>query len=163
MRPLFLWQVLTWMMGCLLGGCRHPVPATHPSWPEIPLASNDRVLVLAPHPDDEVLGCGGIIQQAVAMSLPIRVVFFTYGDNNQWSFLVYRRHPVFVPGAVKKMGLVRHDEAIAADRLLGLSPGQLIFLGYPDFGTLPIWTSHWTDSAAFRSMRSEPSVKQYLI
>ncbi|MEJ2568618.1 MAG: PIG-L family deacetylase, partial [candidate division WOR-3 bacterium] len=33
--------------------------------PKIKLEEDDRILVLAPHPDDEVLGCGGIIQKAV--------------------------------------------------------------------------------------------------
>ncbi len=116
------------------------------------LSATDRVLVLAPHPDDEVLGAGGVIQQAVAMKLPIRIVFFTYGDSNQWSFLLYRKHLVVFPGAVETMGLVRHDEAINASRILGVEPRNLIFLGYPDFGTLNIWYYHWHQRPAYRSI-----------
>src|SRR5262249_5287881 len=54
----------------------------------------DRIMVLAPHPDDDVLGCGGIIQQAVQTRLPLRVLFLTYGDSNEWSFMVYEKRPV---------------------------------------------------------------------
>jgi len=106
--------------------------------------SQDRILILAPHPDDEVLGTGGIIQEAVRLNLPLRIAFLTYGDSNEWSFLLYRRHPVLPRGA-RKMGLVRHDEAIEAARTLGVTAQQLTFLGYPDFGTLDIWCCHWGD------------------
>ena len=57
--------------------------ATQSPIPVLALSTNDRVLVMAPHPDDESLGCGGIIQTAVERHIPVRVVFFTYGDNNQ--------------------------------------------------------------------------------
>ena len=73
------------------------------------------------------------------MGLPLRIAFFTYGDNNQWSFLVYRKHLVLIPSAVRGMGEVRHDEALAAARVFGLSPDHLTFLGYPDFGALHLW------------------------
>ena len=59
----------------------------------VSLSPSDRILILAPHPDDEVLGCGGIIQKSVAMKRPVHVVYLTYGDNNEWSFLIYRKHP----------------------------------------------------------------------
>ena len=116
------------------------------------ITPKDRILVLAPHPDDEVLGAGGVIQQAVAQKLPIKIVFLTYGDSNQWSFLLYRKHPVVFPGAVETMGLVRHDEAINASRILGVDGKDLIFLGYPDFGTLNIWYYHWNQRPAYRSI-----------
>ncbi len=119
------------------------------------------MLVLAPHPDDEVLGTGGLIQQVAAAEAPIRVVFLTNGDNNEWSFAMYRRHPVLLPDAVRAMGLVRHDEAIAAARVLGLGPSQLTFLGYPDFGTLEIWTAHWRDRPPFTSMLTRASAVPY--
>lgn len=122
---------------------------------EMLLDSQDRILILAPHPDDEVLGCGGIIQKAVKMNLPVKVVFLTYGDNNQWSFIVYRKHPVVMPKAVERMGLIRHDEAIQAAKELGLPQEQLIFLGYPDFRTLEIWNSHWGDSSPAKGILTE--------
>ncbi|HEY0019103.1 MAG TPA: PIG-L family deacetylase [Longimicrobium sp.] len=36
-----------------------------------------RVLVLAPHPDDEVIGCGALIQRRVAAGAQVTVVFIT--------------------------------------------------------------------------------------
>ena len=153
-RVIVRWLVVALVMSLawrLLerGHYRLEAPLTRPS---VTLLPSDRLLILAPHPDDEVLGCGGIIQRALAMQVPIDVVLFTYGDNNQWSFLVYRKHPVLIPGAVKRMGLVRHDEAIAAAQALGLGAEHLTFLGYPDFGTMQIWKTHWGDRPPFRSM-----------
>jgi len=117
--------------------------------------------VLAPHPDDEVLGAAGIIQRAVAMHLPIKTVFLTYGDSNQWSFLLYRKHPVVWPATVENMGLVRHDEAVNASRILGMDPQDLIFLGYPDFGTLNIWYYHWNQRPAYRSLMTRVTSVPY--
>ncbi len=143
----------------LRGICKAEEFADNPAlYPEVQFSSDDRILILAPHPDDEVLGCAGIIQKALLKKLPVEVVFFTYGDNNEWSFLVYRRHPVIFPKSVQGMGLIRHDEAIEADMILGLSTEQLIFLGYPDFGTLNIWYKHWGKRPPFMSMLTK--VKQ---
>ncbi|MCX6030033.1 MAG: PIG-L family deacetylase [Chloroflexi bacterium] len=133
-----------------------PGPALQPpggfNAPELSFSAADRILILAPHPDDETIACGGVIQKAIAMGLPVRVVFLTYGDNNEWSFALYRRRPELLPGQVEAMGLVRHDEALAAAGVLGLRPEQLTFLGYPDFGTLRVWTSHWGAQPPLRSM-----------
>ena len=121
----------------------------------------DRILVLAPHPDDEVLGCAGVIQAARAAGLPVRIVYFTYGDNNEWAFLLYRRHPVLTPAAMRAMGEIRHGEALAAGRILGLSTNDQIFLGYPDFGTLQIWNQHWGAAPPHRSMLTRVAAVPY--
>ena len=121
------------------------------SWSQLQLVPTDRLLILASHPDDEILGCGGIIQKAVEMKLPLRIIFLTYGDYNGWSFLVYQKHLVLMPGAVRQMGLIRHDEALMAAEIMGLSQDQMTFLGYPDYGTLNIWYSHWGDRPPFQS------------
>ncbi len=128
---------------------------------EIGFNSQDRILILAPHPDDEVLGCGGVIQKAKEMELPVKVVFLTYGDQNQWSFILYRKRPVIMPEAVRQMGLVRHDEAIEADKVLGLPPEQLLFLGYPDFCTLAIWYSYWGNCQPARSILTDVRAVPY--
>ncbi len=120
--------------------------------PDIKLGADDRILVLAPHPDDEALACAGPIQRGLARGLPVHVVFLTLGDNNEWSFTVYRKRPQLLPHQVRAMGEVRRDEALAAARALGLAPDALTFLGYPDFGTLNIWCSHWGASPPLRSM-----------
>ncbi len=118
-------------------------------------------MVLAPHPDDESIGCAGVIQEAARMGLPVRVLFLTYGDGNQWSFMVYRKHPVVMPGAVLKMGMTRHNEALAAGKALGLSPIRLFFLGYPDVGTLFIWYDHWGKADPYRSILTHATEVPY--
>jgi LmbE family N-acetylglucosaminyl deacetylase len=120
--------------------------------PQVTFDPSDRVLVLAPHPDDETLGTGGVIQQALDAGLPVHVVFLTNGDANEWSFVLYNRRPELLQRQVEAMGEVRHNEAVAATGVLGLKPEQLTFLGYPDFGTLRIWLSHWGSEPAFRSL-----------
>ena len=142
--------------GMALTACAVPLPD------EMTLQPDDRILVMAPHPDDEVIGCGGVIQHALAMNLPVRVVFLTNGDNNEWSFWVYRHHPVIKPSAVRQMGEIRHDEAIRADAALGLSSNVLSFLGYPDFGTLSIWNSHWGRAPVFKSMLTRVTAVPYV-
>ena len=135
--------------------------AVESEWPGVTLAANDRILILAPHPDDEVIGCAGIIQKAVSLNLPVRIIFLTYGDFNQWAFLIYRKHPVLVPKAIENMGVVRHDEAIAAAENLGLKAKDLIFLGYPDFGTMNIWDAFWGDRPSYRSLLTRANKVPY--
>ena len=152
-------------VGCgialVLQGCRPGGSGDSATWPRVTLTPKDRILILAPHPDDEVLGCGGIIQQALAMHVPVQIAFLTYGDNNQWSFLIYRKHPVLGKEAVQRMGLVRHDEAVTAATILGVPADHLTFLGYPDFGTLSMWKSHWGDRSPFQSMLTRVAAVPY--
>ncbi|MEA2604379.1 MAG: hypothetical protein QOF89_5371 [Acidobacteriota bacterium] len=130
---------------CVFGGCRPAaLPAVRPAGGAFQLSGGDRILVLAPHPDDEVLGAGGVLREAVRRGLPVRVVFLTNGDSNEWSFLAYHKRPVFLPRAVLAMGSMRQQEALAAAAALGVPARDLSFLGYPDYGTLGIWRSHWS-------------------
>ncbi|MCB1569830.1 MAG: PIG-L family deacetylase, partial [Xanthomonadales bacterium] len=48
------------------------------------LRDSDRLLVVVPHPDDETLATGGLIQRALLAGAALRVVFATDGDNNPW-------------------------------------------------------------------------------
>lgn len=128
---------------------------------ELSLDAGDRLLILAPHPDDETIATGGVIQKAVGLGLPVRVVFLTYGDNAETAFTVYRRRPVVRGKSVQQMGLVRHDEGVAAAGVLGLHRDQLTFLGYPDFRTLAIWAGHWGDCEPCSSMFTRTTVVPY--
>ncbi|WP_017595219.1 PIG-L deacetylase family protein [Nocardiopsis potens] len=43
--------------------------------------SQQRILVFAPHPDDETLGCGGLMHRAKAAGAEVYVQFLTVGDT----------------------------------------------------------------------------------
>ena len=71
----------------------------------------ERLLVLAPHPDDEVIGCGGLIALHVREGRQVRVVVVT-------------------DGAEAGNATVREEESRRALRLLGNI--QCDFLGFHD-------------------------------
>ncbi len=118
--------------------------AIPPDLPSLPsFSAKDRILVLAPHEDDETLGTGGILQEAVSKGAAVRIVYLTYGDHNELAFLLYRKRLWLSPDFNKRMGELRRQEAIAAMGRLGIPSSRLVFLGYPDGGTLEIWRKHW--------------------
>jgi LmbE family N-acetylglucosaminyl deacetylase len=98
------------------------------------ISSGDRILILAPHPDDESLATGGLIQRAVKAGAKVRVLFATDGDNNPWPqrFLERKLQISFTDRA--RWGRRRRKEALAALELLGLPKNAVRFLGLPDQG-----------------------------
>jgi N-acetylglucosamine malate deacetylase 1 len=43
----------------------------------------ERVLLIAPHPDDEILGCGGSIAKLAAAGHEVRIAYLTSGEVGQ--------------------------------------------------------------------------------
>jgi LmbE family N-acetylglucosaminyl deacetylase len=122
---------------------------------KLEITSDDRLLLLVPHPDDEVLCCGGLLQQAVEVHIPIKIVIFTYGDYNAWSFTRYHYFPVFRPKTMRAMGELRRNETLKAAHLLGVPAEAFLFLGYPDFGMLRIWNAHWDSAPVYESRMTQ--------
>ena len=122
------------------------------NYPALTLNENDRILILAPHPDDEVVGTGGVIQEAIRLKRPLKVVYLTNGDNNELAFIVYDKRLVLSPKEFIRLGEVRKKEAVAAMNFLGVPKDNLIFLGYPDFGTMNILTGYWDPAKPFKSL-----------
>ena len=122
--------------------------------PQLELQENDRILVLVPHPDDDILSTAGTVQQALEMGLPVKVVFFTNGDYNETSFALYRKEITLSSTDALRLGESRREEALAAQGILGVKPEQVAFLGYPDGGGLEIFEKHWGDSQPYRALLS---------
>jgi LmbE family N-acetylglucosaminyl deacetylase len=112
------------------------------------LQLNERILIIAPHPDDEVLACGGLIQQALALGDSVRVIYVTSGDG-AWPSVTVITGCLF-PGNADyvELGRARMDEARRGAEALGLAPGAPQFLGYPDDGLAPLWQEHWLTPVA---------------
>lgn len=91
-------------------------------------------MIFAPHPDDETLATGGLLQQATAVGAPVRVIFATNGDNNPWpQRVIEHRWRIGITDQVR-WGAKRRDEALAALKCLGIPSTCTVFLGYPDQG-----------------------------
>jgi len=105
-----------------------------PSSPDLRFAQHDRLLVVAPHPDDETLACGELIQSALAAGAAVRVVFATDGDNNPWpQRWIEKRWRIGAEGR-RRWGERRRGEAAHALEILGGGAIQSRFLSRPDQG-----------------------------
>src|ERR1700688_4259111 len=105
----------------------------HRAWRELPEGTlNDIIgdgtcLILAPHPDDESLGCGGLIAACVAARRAPLVVILTDGAGS------HPRSRAYPPARLRTL---RANEATAAMAHLGLPPERLVLLEEPD-GSAP--------------------------
>lgn len=126
-----------------------------------PFNKDDRILILSPHPDDETIACAGVIQQALKVGAGVRIVYLTNGDHNQIAFIVYEKRLTLRRGEFIHMGEVRRYEAIKAMKLLGVSESNLIFLGYPDFGTFAIFSRYWQNTLPYKSFLTRISAVPY--
>jgi LmbE family N-acetylglucosaminyl deacetylase len=67
-----------------------------------------KVLVLSPHPDDDVLGCGGVINKHVLNGSTVRVIYITKGEADGSFF-------------AQQITETRQSEALAALKVLGVT------------------------------------------
>ncbi len=99
-------------------------------------AHSHSVLIVAPHPDDETLGCAGVITKALRAGRRVRVVFATNGDGftRAAAVLSGKDAAELEPEHFLAVARARQQGALDAARVLGLTPDDLVFLGYPDRG-----------------------------
>lgn len=94
------------------------------SWNHCPLpqvlelAHNLNILLIAPHPDDETLGCGGTLALLKKNNCRIKVVIVTDGNDNS------------LAEETPDVAIRRQDESREALSILGIS--DILFLTEPD-------------------------------
>jgi LmbE family N-acetylglucosaminyl deacetylase len=96
--------------------------------------SSTRLMLFAPHPDDESLGAGILLQHAVAAGAAISVIYLTDGENNPWPQRCLSRRWRLNATDRQRWAKLRRREAIAALQVLGVTPQSARFLGCPDQG-----------------------------
>jgi len=93
--------------------------------PELDCEHASALFVIAPHPDDDVLGCGSLIARA-ADRLPVTVIYVTDGAAS------HQGSPTYPPARLRA---IRREEARRG--LRALHPGaRAVFLDWPD-GRVP--------------------------
>jgi len=112
----------------------------------------ERILVFAPHPDDEVLGSGGVIASMVAKNsnANIRVVVATNGDASRLTAFSQGLLP-FTKKSLRQLAIKRQQESLSALIYLGLHARQVEYWGFPDQGLLDLWKHYWSSTSAYRS------------
>jgi LmbE family N-acetylglucosaminyl deacetylase len=98
------------------------------------LDNNARLLIVIPHPDDETLATGALIQAALSAAATLRVLVVTDGDNNPWPQRWFEKHWSIDAEARIRWGMRRRKEAAAALARLGVAGQDVRYLGWPDQG-----------------------------
>jgi LmbE family N-acetylglucosaminyl deacetylase len=89
-------------------------------------STNRSVLVVAPHPDDETIGCGATVARRRAAGTEVDVVVVTDGRHSHTSALV----------STAELGRIRSAESVEACGVLGVPQGRVHLLGYEE---LTLW------------------------
>ena len=87
------------------------------------LVGRGGLVVVAPHPDDESLGCGGLIAAARAEGREVRLVVVSDGCGSH-------THSTLYPP--ERLRVLREAETLRAVAVLGLAPDAVTFLRLPD-------------------------------
>jgi LmbE family N-acetylglucosaminyl deacetylase len=123
----------------------------------------ERLLVAAPHPDDETLGAGGLVQRVLARGGSVQVLLFTAGDG--WVPAVVHATGSANPGPSDYIayGEARLAEARAALDALGRDAVTLQVLGFPDGSLERLLDQHWHEPGrSATTLASQPPYYQAL-
>jgi LmbE family N-acetylglucosaminyl deacetylase len=109
--------------------------------PVLELPDVDHVVVVAPHPDDEVLGCGGILRRLQTEGCAIEACAVTDGEAFAGPL-----------SDVATLRRVRTEESRVAAGRLGLGDHRRVRLGFPDGDV----AAHQEQLSSFLSRRLGP-------
>jgi len=99
-------------------------------------AANQTVIWYLPHPDDETIGMADSIRQSVNAGNTNFFIYFSHGGSSLARHYLRGPDGSTVDLSSEEFGRARMRETLAALDVLGVDPGQVLFLDYPD-GNIP--------------------------
>ena len=93
------------------------------SLPSIGPLNAQRIVIVAPHPDDEVFGAGGLLQRAQSQGVAVSILAVTDGEGS---------HPSLASRQAAHLARRRVGESLEALRRLGVSDPGMKRLRLPD-------------------------------
>ena len=163
----FLVALVVAIAGAVSLGAQRSSPLVEPAEFPPSLVRSTRLLVVAPHPDDEALGGAGLIQRVRARGGQVHVVLLTSGDGYPEGVEVAEgvAHPT--AGDFRGYGVRREQETRDALQILGLGPADVTFLGFPDEGLCRIASTYLFDkkrafASPYTNRESPPPTEQVI-
>lgn len=123
--------------------------------------SATRLMVFAPHCDDETLGCAGRIEQTRAAGGKVRVGILTNGDGYPAAVARQLRCLRAGPREFEQFAALRQSESDQALDMLGVPAKDVLYFGYPDRGLLALWNDHWSADSPYVSPFTECAASPY--
>lgn len=139
-----------------------PSPLPHGSYEFLRIGNRERLLVIAPHPDDETLGAAGLIQRVIERGGTVRVVLMTAGDAYVEVVIHETRKPKPTGPDFVAFGERRIKESLTAMRKL--DDGDRIrvqLLGFPDGGLDTLLGKSWSRGKPYRSPTTDATDPPY--
>ncbi len=91
------------------------------------MTNNKSIIVFAPHPDDEVIACGGTIIKKIKEGYNVKIIFITDGSHSHSAVL-----NIFTNPTPAELAIIRQEEAKNAAKMLGVDNNNLFFLNAED-------------------------------
>ncbi|MDP9009196.1 MAG: PIG-L family deacetylase [Pseudomonadota bacterium] len=119
--------------------------------------SNERLLVLAPHMDDEVIGCGGTLALHVACGADITVVFLT--DGRRGGKTETRKQEARL--ALEELGITKivflggEDGRLGTTKGVGTALRDVLEAARPDIVYLPFFLEEHPDHRAASALLAQ--------
>ena len=108
---------------------------------KIKITKSDRLLIIAPHPDDETLGPGALIKQAKDAGADVKVVIVTTGDGYKRAAQANLNVDTPTAADYRALGEIRHKESVSAMKKMGAE--DVVFLTYNDGSLNTLWRTSW--------------------
>ncbi|HEX3527386.1 MAG TPA: PIG-L family deacetylase [Thermoanaerobaculia bacterium] len=97
-------------------------------------SASDRILIVAPHIDDEAIAAAGYVSAARAAGAEVFIVYLTAGDCNHTSARMLGHTLSPKPAVFLQLGKQRYGEALEATGRMKVPRSNVFLLGYPDGG-----------------------------
>lgn len=102
-----------------------------------------RIVMVAPHPDDEVLANGGMLADAVLRGQQVYVILITAGDSFPWHPSTTIRAWLVGGEPYRELGEQRIEEFLASTQELGIPRDHVFVLGFADRSISALGSTHF--------------------
>lgn len=105
--------------------------------------ANSKVLIVAPHNDDESLGAIQYIKKSIKNGAKVKIMMITNGDGFSEALKIHDKKLFAGPSDYIDFGYKRQRETIDAMTSVGVDIDDIYFLGYPDGGVSLLWRDYF--------------------